>query len=496
MTRLPPGFSYRRAATWGIGSSLTVQLVRLLAQLVSVVAVSRLMPPNEIGQFAALVPIFSVLLVIQELGLAQAITQKRECDREDLSTFFWISIAWSMVIALALAMTAPVIAAVFAAPELTRLAAGLAWPVIMTGFGQVQLALLQRELRFLQASLAEAGAITAGLVVLVMAASSGFGAMSFVYSLTVQSAVLSVGAILFSGFRPALYLSPQRCRKDLAFGAHVSLAILAKGIERIVEAAGLGRFSGLDQLGIYDRSSRIGLFVPNQAVWPLTRVVVPILAKVRSDPRQFEDGLALIGCLLTGMFCTTLSVVVWNAPIVVHVLLGPRWLDAVPAVRFLAAAGLIQSLNTLGYWILIAEGRARAFSRWSLFASTTTIMAFVPAFSFGARGVAIAVLVGELVRCPLFWWIVGRNTSLPVGRFFGRSAQFALAAFLAGGVGAQLAMLPAAPAVTLASQFIAAILAYGLAVIALPGGRAVLSTAGWDRFARKVRRAAQPEIPR
>lgn len=133
---------------------------------------------------------------------------------------------------------------------------------------------------------------------------------------------------------------------------------------------------------------------------PLTQVLLPRVSFLQSsDPPAAEHTVrrALVGVGLLGLvmgLCAT-----FGAPLLVHVLLGPGYEQAVPVLRLLGALPVLVAVNTvLGLYWALPFGRDRLFLGSIIAAGVTNLalaMLFVP--RWGATGMALSATAAEIV---------------------------------------------------------------------------------------------------
>jgi O-antigen/teichoic acid export membrane protein len=174
--------------------------------------------------------------------------------------------------------------------------------------------------------------------------------------------------------------------------------------------------------------------------------------------------------------------------------LGAHWREAVPILRILAPAALVETLGSATSWVYSAVGRTDRQARWTAFASVLRLLAVSVGVAWGVFGVAAAT---SLSTFGLRYWGIRycfRESPLEMrdlGGALWRPACAALVAgvFLiaAGGWGPA----PASPALAVVGAFALFALAYVGAWIALPGGKQALREV--TALARDLRPARRPE---
>jgi O-antigen/teichoic acid export membrane protein len=107
-----------------------------------------------------------------------------------------------------------------------------------------------------------------------------------------------------------------------------------------------------------------------------------------------------------------------TANIVVPLVLGGKWLAAVPILQILAFFGISQVMQSNAYALFLALGRGDIFARINgayVVLLIAALLIFVP--HFGAKGGAYSYLGAALITLPLGIGVILRQLRLSVLRF-------------------------------------------------------------------------------
>jgi polysaccharide transporter, PST family len=390
------------------GAALTgaAQIYRTGVYFLSSVLLARLLTPADFGLIAMVASCVGIFGVLQDLGLNQAIIQRSVISRAQLSALFWLSVGSSLVLAVALALSAPGIAWFFKESRLTNLTIAFAFIVALGGSQSQQLVLMNREFRFKALALIDVLTATAGAISGLTAAWLTSSYWSLFIS-TLASTVISVAcAWLMGSFRPCRPSFEGDFREILHFGSGVSGFHFINYFARNADNMLIGRFYGSAQLGLYDRAYRLLLFPLSQILAPLGRVLLPVLARLQHEPDRYRK--AYIEAISLLMMATQPGLVfsIIFAEDVFSILFGPQWAAAVPIFQVLGVAGLGQVMTSTLGWLFLSQGRGGDFFKIGLFGALTTIASFVIGLPWGPLGVAVAYTANYYVLLvpATFWW--------------------------------------------------------------------------------------------
>src|SRR5690606_21950423 len=158
-----------------------------------------------------------------------ALIQRTEIDRDDMTTAFWSTLLIGAAFAAACLAGSEVLASAFREPEVGDVLRWLAPVIPITALGVVPGALMRRDMRFRELTLCNIAGRGTGAVVGVSMALSGHGLWSLVGQQIAGSIIGSLAVVLSCGWRPNISFSLARARSLGAFGIHVSLSQVVSG---------------------------------------------------------------------------------------------------------------------------------------------------------------------------------------------------------------------------------------------------------------------------
>lgn len=399
---LPTDAMRRRVARGAMVSGLA-QAFKLLVQIISVVLLSRLLPPAEFGIAAMAAPVLALAVLFQDFGLNQATVQKAALTHVEASALFWISALLGLVLGALLMLASPAVALFYRSPAPGQLTAAMAANVVVAGLGAQHVALLNRSMRFTALALLDTLAALLGLLVALGVALRYPSFWAIYFGALATTAVPAVGAWLLVKWAPSRPRRTAGLRALVSFGVGVTGFNFANLFARNLDKVLIGRAWGESPLGLYERAYRLMLFPLQQVNAPLQRVVLPALASLRDDPIRYRHAfLSALGPILL-IALPGIAFLTATADLVIPVLLGDRWSESAAIFAALGVAGLVQPLNYAASWLFITQGRTWAYMRWGVFNAVTCAVAFLLGLPYGPLGVAIAYAASEMLRTPVLW---------------------------------------------------------------------------------------------
>jgi polysaccharide transporter, PST family len=394
-----------RAAAKGALYVGAAQGVRGLLMIGMTIVAARILSPDDYGVLAMWAPILAFVLLFQELGFSTSTIQAESLTTEQSTTLFWINVGASSIIALLLIITSPLIGTFYGDDRVAYVTAASAGMVLVASLGIQHTALLNREMRYRQiaAIVVSSATITAATTVGLAAYLQNYWSLYLgMFAGTITQVVMTWA---ISNWRPGRRAPLQDTKPLIELGLHVASFGILNFFSRNVDNVLIGRFWGAMSLGLYERSQQL-MVAPLQLVnWPLGRVMLPVLSRLRDEERRYKE--AYISCLRALLLATAppAAVAIAASDVLVVLLLGSQWEAASPIFFWLALGTLYQPIANSTGWLFISRGRGRAFAVWGVVSSTMTVASFVIGLPGGPASVARAyVAMNFLLTLTVIVW--------------------------------------------------------------------------------------------
>jgi PST family polysaccharide transporter len=449
------------------------QIVRLVLTVLSTIIIARLLSPDDYGVMAMCAPVLGFLLMFQDLGLGTATVQQKTISDDQLNALFWINVLASMALAVILVAIAPGVAWFYGDVRAGYVTAAGAVGTLIGGTSLQHNALLNRNLRF---GVLSASEIAGAVVTFLVAAALAFLLRSY-WALVIGSTagMATSTAIVWhrSPWRPRWRVSVAGAGGSARMGGHVTTFNFVNFFSRNADNILLGRFAGVDAVGLYDRSYKL-MMLPLQSVnGPLSRLLMPLLSRMTEEPARYRRTYTFSLRALVLATVPGIAVATMFSDQLMPFLLGARWAGAGPIFFWLGLAGILQPVHNLLGLLFLSTGRSRPYMHWGVINAAITVAGFVAGMPWGPAGVAASFFLTTAARTPVIFAAACHGSPVRVSDLYaahiGPIAGAAIACALVSIVGAQLG--------TGVLMILGIALAYILAVgcsLLTPGGRATI----------------------
>lgn len=345
------------------------------------ILLARLLGPHAFGTYAVAYVAMTAVLTFNELGVSLAIIRWEGDPAEIIPTVTTISLLVSAVIYAGCFFGAPVYASAMGAPSATSVVRVLAVLVLIDGFTNTPIALLQRSFRQGQRTIADQVNTWLGTGTTLALALAGAGAMSLAIGRLVGCLA---GAILMAIFAPEslrLGFNPAKARALLRFGLPLAGAELIALAVTTVDQVVVGHVLGAVALGFF-------VLALNLANWPITMFSQPVgnvapavFSRLQRDRAAMRTTFLSAAGLLCAVALPVCLVIGGAATPLISFVYGSRWVPAASPLLWLALLGAVQIFFLLSYDFFVVLTR----SRFLLTAQLAWLLVLVPALVIGAR---------------------------------------------------------------------------------------------------------------
>jgi O-antigen/teichoic acid export membrane protein len=382
-------------------------------RLASLMVLARLLGPNDFGLVGMVTAFTGVLSLFRDFGLSSAAIQRPSVSPEQASTLFWINTLVGVLLGLLALGLAPAVAAFYREPRLVAVTAALSAGFVFNALGVQHGVILQREMRFTALSVINTVSLIVGSAVGIGGALAGYGYWSLV-AMTVSLPLSStIGLWIATRWVPGRPHRRVGIRSMMRFGSLITTNVLVYYAATNFDKVLLGRFWGVEALGIYSRAFSLINIPTDNLNTAAGEVAFSAFSRLQDDPIRlrsyFLKGYSLL-------LATTLPITIACALFaddVIFVALGPKWKEAALVFRLLAPTILTFAIvNPLG-WLIYSLGMATRGLKMAAVIAPIMIAGYFIGLPYGLNGVALAYSTTMLLWAipAIIWGVHGTVVS-------------------------------------------------------------------------------------
>ncbi len=424
-----PTHSVRRRVAIGATFMILLRLSFRAIGLVNTYILVRLLLPSDFGLVGLATLAYSVFDTLSQLSFQLAIIRMESPKRVHYDTAWTMGVLRGAAIALLIVATAPLLADFIDEPRVIQLSYVLAFLGVIGGFENVALVDFQRSLQFERIFWYQVLAKFAGVLVAIPAAF-----LLRNYWALICGIAASKFASLFLGY----FLKPYRPRFSLAgwqdlfgFSKWLMITNVLGVIDNYCMTLTAGRVAGTPAIGIYQIAYEIGSLPASEIAAPIRDPIYAGYSSIANDlsllRRHFLDNLALLITVITPM---SVGICLMAGPLTT-LLLGQKWLAAIPLIRLTAFFALFEAIGHSAGSVYMALHRQRRFvGLYSLIVAVRVPAIIAGAYLDGIYGATAALALTSVLNMVLWNGSVPAELNIAARDYLSLSWRTAVASLL------------------------------------------------------------------
>lgn len=431
------GFKIRRGLLWSTVSTMVLRASNLLVSII----MARLIAPEAFGLFAVALTVWSILGAFAEFGLGADLVRREDFERH-VPTVATLAACLGALLAGAMVLFSPWIAAAFGSPEASGVIALMALPLVLMGLSVVPAALLQRNLRQGTVFAIDGSAVVVSTSVMVVLAVSGFGPAALAFGRIAGQVVTVVMQYLSVRRWPRFGWDRTVARETVSFGLPLAFANVVSWSIISVDNLIVARVLGPLELGLYALAFSVASWPMSVAGQSVRVIALPAFSRM-VEPELRGLAMAKLSAPLWAISALMAIGLAFLAGQVVNVLYGERWSGAAAAIVPLAIFGALRVIFDLIATFLIACGLTRRV----LIVQVIWVIALIPSMIIGTQA-------GGLAGAGWAHVVVAAGLVLPAYLVCMRAAHVPSLRFLGAWAFPTMAAIPLAAALWLVSTYV------------------------------------------
>jgi O-antigen/teichoic acid export membrane protein len=380
------------------------EIINRIFRLGSTFTIARTFSPNDYGLVAIVMTTLEFSNVfIARAGISSKLVQAAEEDLDVLcETAYWMSWLTSIGIFLFQCAASVPIAWFYRDSRIILPVCLLAATYLLSPLMTVQLSMLDRANRLNVIALCNATQTFCVSVLTVIFILLGFGMWSVILPLLLTSPIWPIICRINHPWRPKSSFTLERWREIARYAInYVGTDLLAK-LRDNLDYLLVGRFLGLEALGIYYFAFNAGLGISMSVINSVTWSLWPHLCAARDQSQEFKQryfsGLKTISATVIPLVLLQSGL----APFYVPLIFGAKWIDAVPILITVCLSAIPRPFFIAASQLLNAIDKTHISLGWSLGFTLVYGLALLIGVNHGILSVAIAVLISQFLITPLF----------------------------------------------------------------------------------------------
>lgn len=395
---MPETPSVRRS----LGIVTVTKFLAFLLGLLTVVIVSRILSPYEIGVFSVSASLIGFAHVFREFGVGQYLLQVPEITRERRRAAFTVTLLISWSIATILYASRSLATYFYRDPGIEQVISLLAINFILLPFATPLRSQLQRDMQFKRIAIADLSNHCISAAATIVAAWTGMSYKS-----------MAIGAIAgnLAGLAALVAISPKGAldwptrhglRDVFRFGSYSSVATLSAEVGTAAPDIILGRTLGFSDVAYFSRANGLLSMALGQLRGVVQSVIVPVFAKGRREGVNLSDLYTKYSALYLAVVLPVLAVLALLSRPLIEFMFGVQWTRSAPLGTMLCIFSMITGPVMLAPYILVASGNVRTLMRSRIALVSIKVLVLLSSFFLSLEGVVLSFLIVYIFEFIIF----------------------------------------------------------------------------------------------
>jgi len=396
------GSSFVQNVGWNILGSMGGKFLGPVFQ----VLIARLLLPADFGVFAIALAWIASFDILKDWGLTHAILVRRG-GKTEIALQFTLQLLTALCFYFITLAVTPVAADLFGQGDLKVVLPLVSLVVFITAVADPIVTDCLVTQNYRQLALRQVATPLASGAVGLLLAHFGWGVYSLVFGLLVGhlAGALSLVAGRHVGFR--FLLDVGLVKNLVPIGKHIVMQRLFGFLVGQADSFIVGKALGPQALGFYRMGNMLAFLLPAASVAQTQQVVFTESSVNRNDHQlrtRYNQFTTIAGVALL-LYSVAAYV---SAPVLVPLVLGEQWRDAVPLMQVFCAVVVSGFLTPLNVDLAKVLGFVYIYTHFALWRSVATVIGLLWASQFSMVHVVITwVFLGfmsNLVNDAIFYW--------------------------------------------------------------------------------------------
>lgn len=368
-----------RGVGWSFIDNMTSSGIAFLVGLV----LARLLTPAEYGVMAIIAIFIAISTSIIDSGFSNALIRKVNIKQIDYNTVFYFNLIVSIVLYALLYIASPVISLLFKEPVLIEVTRVIGVVLIINALAIIPRTKLIQGVDFkTQTKISLISSMSSGVVGIGMAI-GGMGVWSLVAQQLSRQFLNTLFLWIYSKWRPVWEFSIRSFKELFGFGSKLLLSGLLDTIYRNIYYIVIGYFYTSAQLGQYTRAEQFNTIFSSNLTSVVQRVSFPVLSSIQEDSERLREAYRkMIKATMLIAFACMLGLAAVAKPLIL-ILIGDKWLPAVPFLQILCLSGMLYPLHAINLNILQVKGRSDLFLKLEIIKKTIGVIPIIIGIFYG-----------------------------------------------------------------------------------------------------------------
>lgn len=377
------------------------------------------MLPEDFGLIALATTYIGFITIFTSIGFGSAVIYYNDLTKEQISTLYWFNFLLSLIAFLVITGSAPFAADFYNEPDLVYVVWLAAVSVIITPFFTIHYKIKERDLEFNLLSRITIFSTLIGSIAAVIFAILGFGVYALVAQIVFSTFFRMVFILFSSNWKPERTIKFNDVKSMIWYSLKFKTSRSVLYIERNIDYLILGRLFSPTILGFYAFAYNI-MYTPVKRIsYIFSDILFPSLSAIKDDQNKIIKGYFQSLQLIAMISFPVMTLLAFNAELIIPFFFGNKWNGAIPIVQILAFAGALQSISQFGGVIFSSIGKPEVNIYIAIPRAFLIVVAILGGSFYGILTVAYFILSAKAISFIIMIGTIYKFIKFSLTQFLG-----------------------------------------------------------------------------
>ena len=398
--------------------------------LISSVFLMRLLDTSDYGIMGSLLIFIAFSSLLIDSGFGRALLNRKEIGALEYSTVFYFNLAISLLLYVALFISAPLIAQLFNEPLLIPVSRVLFLSLIFNGFSLIQMIIFIKASDFKTQTKANTAALIISTSIALIMAWRGHGVWSLVAQNVIYAFFRSILFWLYSTWRPKKLFSFAKLKVFFAFSNKLLASGAIGAIFNNIYPSIIAMFYPMQQVGYYTQAYKYQ-DTPFAVLSDTFRSVsMLILSEINNQTERLRRVVAKLIKSIAFLSFPIAFILILIAEPLFATLFGEKWLPSVPYFQILCIGGAVSPFTFILNELFIAKERADFFLSVEIVKRIILVILIIGFFKQGITGLAVSWVIYMYITLTISLFLSKKLVDYSLWNFIKDATPYASLSFL------------------------------------------------------------------
>ncbi|MFV0248995.1 MAG: MOP flippase family protein [Tenacibaculum sp.] len=389
--------SFLKGTIWTTLSFIVVSVIYILR----ISVLTRYLDKSDFGLVAIVLFVLGFTNVFADLGVSVSLLSQEKIEKREYSSLYWGGVGLSIILYFMIVGLTPVFSFFYKQEILRILIPIMGVDLIISSLGRQFAVFKQKKLRFKQLAIIKIVSETLSMVVAIVLAVYGFGIWSLILSLLTTSTINSLLNIIlgYKSYPLMWYFNYKETKHLYKIGFYQTGSQVLDYLSSQIDILILGKLLPMTEMGVYSIIKSLVLRVYISINKIITKVAIPVFAKLYSDLKLFKSRYLNVVSTVTMINTFIYFNISFCSREVLEIFYGEDYVQYDYILMILCVWGLFSSIiNCSASIVVISTGRTDLGFKWTQFRLLLNpIFIITGALAGGVFGVAISQAVYAII---------------------------------------------------------------------------------------------------